>query len=86
MFFNMHFLTEENSFLLKQKPAPNLPTYNIFDSLQSRMTSQLPLDCTNLFSQRSEIVLIVETRFKAFLSDINELLSIKTTLQQFLLI
>ena len=45
IFFNLHFLTDENHFLLKRKAASNLLTCKNFTLLRCKMTSQLPLDC-----------------------------------------
>ena len=52
--FNLHFLTEENHFLLKQKPAVNLPTSKNSTSLGCKMTFQLALNCTIFFCISSQ--------------------------------
>ena len=48
--------------------------------------SQSTLDCANLLAVFFQKLLIVETRLNAFSGDIAKVISIKTTLKQFMLI
>ena len=43
--YNFYFLTEDNHVLLKHKPSPDLSTRENFVSLESKMTSQITLNC-----------------------------------------
>ena len=73
----MLYLTEDNRFLLKQKPASNLPYHRNFHlfGVENDVASNARLH--NLFFVLSQKVLIAETRINAISGDTNKVLSIK---------
>ena len=62
-FYNLHYLTEDNRFLLNRKPASDLPHFKNFQlfGVQNDATTNDLLH--NLFFVLSQKELIAETRF-----------------------
>ena len=79
-FSNLHYLTEDNRFLLKRKPVSDLPYYKNFHLFTINAFLH------NLFIVRSQKVLIAQTLLNALSGDIIKVFLIKTTLHQLMFI
>ena len=82
----MHYLTGDNHFLLKRKPASDLPHFKNFYLFGVSNNVTINDSFNNLFFVFSQKELIAQARLNALLGDINKLLLIKTTLQQLMFI
>ena len=79
--FQFAFLDREKPFFAQTKASSQLTKNLIF--MGSKMTSQLSLDCINLFSAIFQTLIIAETREIAFLRILLCSFYKKNTLQQF---
>ena len=86
IFWILLYLTEDNRFLFKRKPASDLPHFKNFHLFKVKNDVTINDSLNNLFFVFSQKVVIAETRFSVLLGDINKLLLIETTLQQLMLI
>ena len=85
-FLNLHYLTEDNRFLLKRKPVSNLTHFKSFHLFGVWNDVTINDSSNNLFFVFSQKVLIAETGLNVLLGAINKLLLIKTTLQHLMFI
>ena len=79
-------MTEDNCFLLNQKPAFDLPHFKNLHLFGVKNDDTINDSLNNLIFVFSQKVLIAETRLNVLLGDIDRLLLIKTTLQQLMFI
>ena len=82
----MHYLTENNHFLLKRKAASDALHFKNFHLFGAENDVTTNDSLHNLFFVFSQKVLIAQTRLNVLLEDFDKMLSIKTILQQLLLI
>ena len=85
-FLNLHYLTKDNRFLLKQKPISDLLHFKIFHLFGVQNDVIINDSLNNLFFVIFQKVLIAETRLNVLLENFNKLLLIKTVLQQLIFI
>ena len=86
IFLEFAYLTKDNRFSFKRKPASDLLHFKNFHLFEVYNDVTINDSLNNPFVVSSQKVLIAQTRLNILLGDVNKLLLIKTTLQQLMFI